>query len=56
MRVAGRKSCRTFWSDKQSSLIMTIRKMGYIDACVLILALQTAMFASFGNPQESWHK
>jgi len=55
MRAVGRKSCRTFWSDK-SKLIMTIREIGYIDACVLILKLQTAMFASFGNPQESWHK
>lgn len=37
---------------RQSPLIMIIRKIGYIDACVSILTLQTAMFASFGNAQE----
>lgn len=37
---------------RQSPLMMIIRKIEYIDACVSILMLQTAMFASFGNPQE----
>lgn len=30
-------------------LLMAIRDIGYIDACVSVLALQTAMFSSFGK-------
>ncbi len=33
----------------KSPLLVTIRSIGYADACVAILSLQTAMFASFGN-------
>lgn len=36
----------------QSPLLMAIRDIGHIDACVSILSLQTAMFASFGEGQE----
>lgn len=32
----------------KSPLLMTIRDIGFIDACVSILSLQTAMFAAFG--------
>lgn len=32
-----------------SPLLAIVRKIGYVDACVSILILQTAMFASFGN-------
>lgn len=35
----------------KSPLLMAIRDIGYIDACVSILSLQTAMFASFGDGQ-----
>lgn len=37
----------------RSPLLMAIRDIGYVDACVSILSLQTAMFASFGNGQEA---
>ena len=37
----------------KSPLLMAIRDIGYIDACVSVLSLQTAMFASFGSEQES---
>ena len=38
---------------KQNSPLLTIiRKIGYIDACVSILTLQSAMFASFGGDQK----
>lgn len=37
---------------RKSPLLTIIRKMGYIDACVSILTLQTAMFASFGSGEE----
>lgn len=33
----------------KSPLLMAIRDIGYVDACVSILTLQTAMFASFGT-------
>lgn len=33
----------------KSPLLMTIRSIGYADACVAVLSLQTAMFASFGH-------
>lgn len=36
----------------KSPLLMIIRKIGYIDACVSLLTLQTAMFASFADGQE----
>lgn len=36
----------------KSPLLMAIRDIGYIDACVSILSLQTAMFASFGDGQK----
>lgn len=40
----------------KSPLLMAIRDIGYIDACVSILSLQTAMFASFGDGQEFFIK
>lgn len=39
---------------QKSPLLTIIRKIGYIDACVSILTLQTAMFASFGAGQEDF--
>lgn len=36
---------------RKAPLLMAIRDIGYIDACVSILSLQTAMFASFGSGQ-----
>lgn len=33
----------------KSPLLVTIRNIGYADACVSVLSLQTAMFASFGG-------
>ena len=42
---------------EKSPLLMILRKIGYIDACVSMFTLQTAMFASFSNGQkglESW--
>ena len=39
--------------NKQKSPLLTIiRKIGYIDACVSMLTLQTAMFTSFAKGQE----
>lgn len=43
------------WKYK-SPLLMAIRDIGYIDACVSVLSLQTAMFAAFGEEQESFIK
>lgn len=40
----------------RSPILMTIRNIGYIDACVSILSLQTAMFASFGKHQPEFMK
>lgn len=40
----------------KSPILMTIRDIGYIDACVSVLLLQTAMFSSFGNGQEDFAK
>lgn len=37
---------------QKSPLLSTIKRIGHIDACVSILTLQTAMFASFGAGQE----
>ena len=37
---------------RKSPLLAIIRKIGYIDACVSILTLQTAMFASFGSLED----
>lgn len=39
-----------------SPLLMAVRDIGHIDACVSVLSLQTAMFASFGNGQEGFMK
>lgn len=33
----------------KTPLLVTIRSIGYADACVSILSLQTAMFAAFGD-------
>lgn len=33
----------------KTPLLVAIRSIGYADACVSVLSLQTAMFASFGN-------
>lgn len=41
---------------RKSPLLMIIRKIGYIDACVSILTLQTAMFAAFATGQEEFVK
>ena len=37
---------------RKSPMLMILRKVGYIDACVSMLTLQTAMFAAFGG--ERW--
>lgn len=37
---------------RKSPLLSITRRIGYIDACVSILTLQTAMFAAFGNGEE----
>lgn len=39
-----------------SPLLSIIKRIGYVDACVSILTLQTAMFASFANGQEAFTK
>lgn len=40
---------------KEKSLLATsLRRMGYIDACVSTLILQTAMLSSFGNMREMY--
>lgn len=38
--------------NRKSPMLMILRKVGYIDACVSMLTLQTAMFAAFGG--ERW--
>ena len=38
---------------RKSPLLSITRRIGYIDACVSILTLQTAMFASFADGKES---
>ena len=43
-------------NKRKSPLLMIIRKIGYIDACVSILILQTAMFASFAKGEEELAK
>ncbi len=43
-------------NSQKSPLLMSIRKIGYIDACVSMLTLQTAMFASFADGQEGFEK
>lgn len=43
-------------NKQKSPLLMTIRKIGYMDACVSILILQTAMFASFAQGKEAFTK
>lgn len=37
---------------RKSPLLSITRKIGYIDACVSVLTLQTAMFASFADGEE----
>lgn len=37
---------------RKSPLLSITRRIGYIDACVSVLILQTAMFASFANEEE----
>lgn len=41
---------------RKSPLLSITRRIGYIDACVSILMLQTAMFASFANGEEKFIK
>lgn len=41
---------------QKSPLLITIRKIGYIDACVSILTLQTAMLASFAQAKDIYAK
>lgn len=41
---------------RKSPLLSITRKIGYIDACVSVLTLQTAMFASFANREEEFIK
>lgn len=41
---------------RKSPLLRIIRKIGYVDACVSILILQTAMFDSFAKEQEDFTK
>lgn len=41
---------------RKSPLLSITRRIGYIDACVSILTLQTAMFASFANGEEEFEK
>lgn len=43
-------------NKRKSPLLMIIRKIGYIDACVSILILQTAMFDSFAKGQKEFIK
>lgn len=39
-----------------SPLLMAIRHIGYADACVSLLSLQTAMFASFGSREQKFEQ
>ena len=41
---------------RRSPLLSITRRIGYIDACVSILTLQTAMFASFSSGEEQFIK
>lgn len=41
---------------QKSPLLRILRKIGYVDACVSILMLQTAMFDSFGKEQGEFIK
>lgn len=43
-------------NKRKSPLLTIIRRIGYIDACVSILILQTAMFASFAEGEEEFIK
>ncbi len=40
----------------RSPLLLAIRDIGYVDACVSILSLQTAMFASFGTGEKEFSR
>lgn len=42
--------------NRKSPLLTIIRRIGYIDACVSILTLQTAMFASFAGNEDKFTK
>lgn len=41
---------------RKSPILSITRRIGYIDSCVSILTLQTAMFASFANGEEEFIK
>lgn len=41
---------------RNSPLLSITRRIGYIDACVSVLTLQTAMLASFGDGEEAFSK
>lgn len=41
---------------EKSPLLTILRRIGYLDACVSILILQTAMFASFGDGRIEFEK
>lgn len=43
-------------NKRKSPLLMIIRRIGYMDACVSILTLQTAMLASFANGEKEFIK
>ncbi|MBP3475616.1 MAG: hypothetical protein J6K48_04775 [Lachnospiraceae bacterium] len=43
-------------AKRKSPLLSITRRIGYIDACVSILILQTAMFASFAEGEEGFVK
>lgn len=40
----------------KSPILMTVRSIGYIDACVSVLSLQTAMFAAFSKETKDIEK
>lgn len=41
---------------EKSPLLMTVRKIGYIDACVSVFTLQTAMLTAFGTGEKYLEK
>lgn len=41
---------------RKSPLLSIIRKIGYVDSCVSLLTLQTAMFASFAEGEDAFVK
>ena len=44
------------YNGMEPYLLSITRRIGYIDACVSILTLQTAMFASFAEGEEAFVK